>query len=142
MEGMIKLMINDGKKGIDEQLSKWIEGLVTKLKDMGIFEKVEKKELFSKEYLSETKIEDGDEVYKDLVKTAGTRYTVYTRTMVYDIHGYDDKSYLGCIAVARDPLMGMSDLPDGEFDEDTWGLIEQEIIDSEIEEDKTMELNK
>ena len=56
-------MINDGKKGIDEQLSKWIEGLVTKLKDMGIFEKVEKKELFSKEYLSETKIEDGDEVY-------------------------------------------------------------------------------
>ena len=117
----------------EELMEGWISELISKLKYMGVYDKVEKRKLFSDEELQRVKIDEGEEAFKEMSEQTGVRYIVYTRTDEYDICGYDDLSYMGCIVRSRSPLIGMRDLTDGSLDKATWDGIEEDIIEDVIE---------
>ena len=91
------------------------------------------------------------ETDKNDKEDADLRYEIITKYHLYRIAAYrenktyqGEESYLGCILYNRYPWKGEnwprgSDLPDGEFDNNTWELIKEAIINNEF---KPMKIKK
>ncbi len=67
------------------------------------------------------------------------RFKLYTRDHAYAIVAKqsDKKSYLGCVASARKPRAGEDwtrgrDLADGDFSQETWNKIKNDILSFEL----------
>lgn len=73
----------------EELMEEWISELISNLKNIRVYDKIEKGKLFNDELLQRVRIEDEEE-FEEMSKQTGVRYIIYTKTNEYNICGYDD----------------------------------------------------